>query len=144
MRKVFPIFAIALSLVWIIMAFDYGLWIRRGPGGGFFPLVGGALTLVFSSIFLAGEIRSPHPAVLDKKFVYPVLAALAVLGASYAVGLLPALALFIFLWLWKYEGYKFRFCAGVALAAATGIYLVFVYWLAVPLPMGALGAAIFG
>ncbi len=144
MRKLFPVFAIALGVFWAAMSFRYGLWIRRGPGGGFFPLVGGLLCAGFGLIYLLGEMRSPTPASVDKKFLYPILAVLSALVASYAIGLLPALLLFIFLWLWLYEKRGVSSSLLIAACTAAGIWAVFVHWLVVPLPQGAVHALIFG
>ena len=144
MRKIFPIFAILLGVFWVQQAFGYGLWVRRGPGGGFFPLIGGGLTALFGLLYLIGEIRNPIPANIDKKFIYPILAVLALLCSSYAIGILPAMLLYIFLWLWRYEKYTIRFSGTVAACVVAGLWAVFVYWLAVPLPKGAIHQAIFG
>ncbi len=144
MRKIFPIFAIALGLFWVAMSFRYGLWIRRGPGGGFFPLVGGLLCAGFGLIYLIGELRAPTPALIDGKFLHPILAVLAALAASYALGLLPALLLFIFLWLWLYEKRGAASSFLISACTTAGIWAVFVYWLVVPLPKGAVHAMIFG
>ncbi|MCC8189679.1 MAG: hypothetical protein LIP77_03440, partial [Planctomycetes bacterium] len=105
MRKVFPVFAVVLGVFWVVMAFRYGLWVRRGPGGGFFPLIGGLITVVFSAIYLVMEIRRPTPASVDTRFCYPILAVLAVLIASRGIGLLPCLFLALVIWLWRSEGY---------------------------------------
>lgn len=145
MRKIFPVFAIVAGLFWVYMAVaNYGLWVRRGPGGGFFPLIGGILTSLFGLFFLIGEIRVPQPGSIDKKFLYPILAVLGVLLASYGIGILPAMMLYIFLWLLCYEKFTFKLSASVAVCSVAVLYAVFVYWLSVPLPRGALGAAIFG
>ena len=144
MRKIFPVFAIFMGLFWVLRSFQYGLWVRRGPGGGFFPLLGGAIAAVFGLLFLIGEIRSPLPVRFDRMFFFPILAILAMLTAAYAVGLLPALALYIFLWLGFYEKYAFRLSALVAACVWAALYVVFVHWLSVPLPKGMLGEMLFG
>lgn len=144
MRKIFPIFAVVAGLFWIAMSFYYGLWVRRGPGGGFFPLIGGLLCAGFGLLYLIGEIKKPTPATLDKKFLYPILAVLGALVASYAVGLLPAIFLFIFCWLWMYEKRAVLSSFLIAACTAAGMWGVFVYWLVVPLPKGAIHAMIFG
>lgn len=144
MRKIFPVFAIVWGAFWIYKANDYGLWIRRGPGGGFFPLIGGVLTVVFSAAYLWQEIKNPTAASIDKKFLYPILAVLGVLVCSYALGLIPCMFLFIFLWLWGYERYTVKYSFSVAAGTMAVLYSVFVFWLSVPLPTGWLGAAIFG
>ena len=143
MRKIFPVFAILLGLFWVVYAFKYGLWVRRGPGGGFFPLIGGAITLVFAAAYLKDEILKPTPATVDPKFLYPILAVLAVLVCSYLLGLVPCMFLFIFLWLWRYEKHALSLSLYVSAGTIAGLYGVFVYWLAVPLPTGMLGEALF-
>ena len=144
MRKIFPVFAVILGVFWVVMSFEYGLWIRRGPGGGFFPLIGGILCAGFGLIYLIGEIRAPNPAHIDKKFTYPILAVLAVLLASYAIGLLPAMLLYIFFWLWLYEKRAALSSFLISACTVAGMWAVFVYWLVVPLPKGAVHAMIFG
>lgn len=139
MRKIFPISAILVGMYWIVAAFDYGLWIRRGPGGGFFPLIGGVLTVVFSGLFLLREIKNPQPAQFDPKFLHPIFAVLAVLLSTYVIGMLPAMLLFILFWLWKYEKYSFVFSCGVSLGTMATIYCIFIYWLSVQMPLGIVG-----
>lgn len=139
MRKIFPTAAVLTGIYWIVCAFDYGLWVRRGPGGGFFPFIGGVLTVVFSGLFLLREIRNPQPASIDPKFLHPILAVLGVLLSTYVIGMLPAMLLFIFLWLWRYEKYSLAFAACVSIATMLVIYCVFVYWLSVQMPLGIVG-----
>lgn len=144
MRKIFPILAIAVGIFWIVLSFRYGLWVRRGPGGGFFPLIGGAITVVFGLFYLIGEIRNPKPASIDPKFLHPILAVLAVLLCSYAVGLVPSMFLFILLWLLLYEKYSFKLSLSLSAGTMAVLYSVFVYWLMVPLPKGWLGEYFLG
>ncbi len=133
-----------MGLFWVVMAFDYRLWVRRGPGGGFFPLIGGALALIFSLVYLYMEFRNPKPAEISVKFLYPILAVLGVLIASYAVGMVPCMLIFIFLWLWRYEKYPLSTCIYVSAGTMAALYAVFVLWLAVPLPAGWLGQVVDG
>ena len=144
MRKIFPIFAILLGAFWIQQAFGYGLWVRRGPGGGFFPLIGGAMTLLFGLFYLIGDFKNPLPASIDKKFIYPILAVLTLLFSSYLIGLLPGLLFFVLFWLWLYEKFTFRFSGIVAACTVGGLWAVFVFWLSVPLPKGLIHQVIFG
>lgn len=136
MRKVFPLLAIVMGVVWIVYALDYGLWVRRGPGGGFFPLIGGGITVLFSLPFLKNEIFRPTAVTMNVRFLYPILAILAALAVSYALGMVPSLFLFIFFWLWRFEKRTALLSLGVSAATMLSLYLVFVYWLSVPLPRG--------
>lgn len=142
MRKIFPVFAVVMGLFWVVMAFDYRLWVRRGPGGGFFPLIGGALAVIFSLLYLYGEFKKPTAAEINVKFLYPILAVLGVLIGSYVIGLIPCMLLYIFLWLWRYEKYPLSTCIYVSAGTIVALYLVFVTWLSVPLPVGWLGQAV--
>lgn len=143
MKKAFPIFAIVTGLYWIFMSFGYGLWVRRGPGGGFFPLVGGALAVVFSLLYLRAEMKKPgQESGFDPRFLYPILSVLAVLLLSYVFGLLPCMLAFIFLWLWRYEKYPAGFSACVSVGTMLVLYAVFVWWLSVQMPSGIVGAQV--
>jgi predicted branched-subunit amino acid permease len=55
------------------------------------------------------------------------------------VGMILGTALFLVVVLRFVEGYSWHRSAGVALGAAAACYLVFVHWLRVPFPAGALG-----
>ncbi len=144
MRRAFPIFAVCLSVLWIVWAFDYGLWVRRGPGGGFFPFIGGVITLVFSLAYLWEGRKNTAPVSINLKFIYPIAALLAVFLASYLIGMVPCLFLYIFLWLWRYEKYALSLSLYVSAGTMLVLYGIFVYWLSVPLPRGILGNAILG
>lgn len=135
MEMILPVFAILAGLYWSVRAFGYSLWVDNGPGGGLFPLAAGILCIVFGAAILVRQIKA-NKHVFPLRAFHPVLAVLAIIGACYIVGMIPALALFIILWLKLYEHY--RLPKSIAIGVVTGIclYLVFDYWLVIPLPWG--------
>jgi putative tricarboxylic transport membrane protein len=126
---------------------SYSLTDALGPGPGFFPfwlsLVGLALTLAI----LVETLRSPDT---SEASIWPdrhaalqggtVLIAL-VLGAALfePLGFRLTMLAFIAFLLWTLGARSPAGIAIVALAGSFGVFHVFLYWLKVPLPVGALG-----
>ena len=135
MEMILSVFAILAGSYWSVKAFGYSLWVHNGPGGGLFPLAAGILCVVFGVSILVRQIRAGKH-VFPLKAFHPMLSVVGIIAACYIVGMIPALTLYIVLWLKCYEHY--RFGKSIAIGAVTGVclYLVFVYWLYIPVPWG--------
>ncbi|MFT0858915.1 tripartite tricarboxylate transporter TctB family protein [Ancylobacter sp. G4_0304] len=127
-----------LGLYWVVGSLDFPLWSGFAPDSGFLPLVYGALLLLLSggvmvSLLLADpdeEEREP----LTKSML--VLGALVVVVASLGfIGfLLPVFAMMMFIYLYVERLPLLR--STIISALVTGcLALIFVHWLAVPLPL---------
>ena len=68
--------------------FEYGFWIRKGPGGGFLPVMVGLLTVTLSLIVLKQTLAQEETFVLYKKSLYPVGITLIALLIINHIGLL--------------------------------------------------------
>ncbi|MEG0752454.1 MAG: tripartite tricarboxylate transporter TctB family protein [Angelakisella sp.] len=128
-----------LGLYWIVGSLQLELWVRRGPGGGFMPLLAGILCVLFCLMILAKEWKSECSEHFDKKALIPILALLTTVLASYLVGVAIALVIFVFLWLFLFEKFPLKNCVLVAVIWPGILYAVFVLWLQAPLPKGLLG-----
>ncbi len=138
---IIPVASIIASIYWIVMGFTkYGFWVRRGPGGGFLPIIGGIIVLVFSILLLLSHRKNK-----DDKVEFSWLAFLAPAGllalvlCSYLLGMIISMALYIFLWLFICEKYKWTKSALISFCTVAIIYAIFIVWLSVPMPKGVLG-----
>lgn len=140
MRKVFPIIGIAAGLYWIIAGlFVYDFWVRKGPGGGFMPVLAGILALVFGIKTLIQNSKDKSPSVFSWKAMVPVAALAALVLSSYVLGLIVSIAIFIFVWMKFVEKFKTVRSAVTGILTAAALYGIFGLWLKVALPQGLLG-----
>lgn len=137
MKRALPIFTIIVGIYWMIQGFNYGLMNGNRVGGGLMPTLCAALAIIFAIWVLVKERKNEED---DPKFDFRVLiplgALLLVMVVSYAIGMVVALALFILLWMWIYEKYPLHTSVLVAIITVAIIYLIFDFWLNVPLPKG--------
>lgn len=136
-KKIFPILVILLGFYWIAGAFEYGLWVRKGPGGGFMPLVAGIAAILFAiwtMILQRNETVSPELASWHA--LLPIVALVGVVLFSYIIGLILSVAVFIILWLKVVERHHAKFSVLTGLVSAGIFYAVFGVWLQVPFPLG--------
>ncbi|RGY97826.1 tripartite tricarboxylate transporter TctB family protein [Clostridium sp. AM58-1XD] len=136
MAKLVPIFSVVAGIYWTIAAFGYGLWVNHGPGGGVFPLAAGVILIPCGGMSIYKQIRNHTEVPLNRDAAYPFAAVIFSIAASYAIGLIPALALYVVLWLKGYE--KKTWANSLFTGAVTGValFLIFSYWLKVPVPIG--------
>lgn len=140
MQYVAPVLVLLLGIYWVMAGFGYGLWVRNGPGGGFLPVIGGLLTIVFGiSVLLQNKKGNKDAGKFSWRAFLPAVALLATLLLSQLVGMLVSMAIFIFLWLRLEEKEKVSRSLAISLGTVVVVYLVFVAWLRVPFPKGILG-----
>jgi putative tricarboxylic transport membrane protein len=138
---------IGLFLAALATSVGYSLIDALGPGPGFFPfwlsLIGLALTLVI----LVETVRSREtsdPNIWPDRHAAiqggAVLVALVIGAALFEpLGFRLTMLAFITFLLWMLGARSPAGIAIVALAGSFGVFHVFLYWLKVPLPVGALG-----
>ena len=142
MQYVAPIVALLLGIYWVIGAFDYGIWVRNGPGGGFLPLIGGLLTIVFSISLMLQKRKAKDKDQGEKfswKALLPAAALLVMVLLSQVVGMLISMAIYMFAWLRLMERETVTKSLAISLGTVAVIYAVFFAWLRVPFPKGILG-----
>ena len=125
---------------------EYTYWGPNGPGSGFLPFwLGLAMAILAFLLFVGASRRGapdgrwlPEGAGLKK--LYVVVGATAVFVAALnVVGMILGSALFLVGILRFLERYPWHHTVGIAAGTAVLNYLVFTYWLRVPLPVGVLG-----
>ena len=125
---------------------NYAYWGPNGPGPAFLPFWLGLVMAVLASLLLLGALRSsdPGPQWLPNgeglRRLGLVLGTTVVFVALLNVlGMLAGTVLFLLVLLRRLDRQPWPLSVAVALAVAGFIYLVFTYWLRVPMPVGVLG-----
>ncbi len=138
-KSVFALVCIAISVVWMYLGITkYGLWdAKEGPMSGFFPIIIGGVLLLSSIIFFFKSF-SMEGAKYDKGAFQLMAAMAAVFGASYLIGLLPALLVFYIFWLRVMEKMPVRTIIISTAVVGAIVYGTFAMWLKVPFPEGLL------
>lgn len=142
-KRALPIFTALFALVWMYFGFAvYGFWdARKGPLGGFFPILVAALMLV-ASLAAIVQANREKPPDFRRESLMLIVAVFMIFIASFVVGMLPALALFLVGWLHWVEKYPWRTTLTVSLVIFAVVFGVFVLWLNVRFPAGMLSHSI--
>ena len=111
-----------------------GLWINKGPGPGFLPVIFGSFTVLLCIAHLLKKGNDAEP--VDLQALIPVAAIIVYAAAIHIIGFLPASFVLIFLWVIKQGGYSFGFSFLLAASVTVSIWGIFGYWLQVPFPLG--------
>jgi putative tricarboxylic transport membrane protein len=137
----------AIFLAALVTASGYAQIDALGPGPGFFPLwlslIGLALTILIlienwcNPSLAAGSILPERRAAIQGGMVLAALAAAAVLLEP--LGFRLTMLFFIASLLPALGARSLTAIALTAVAGSFGVFHVFLYWLKVPLPTGALG-----
>ena len=138
---------LALSAAFAACALKhYSYWGENGPGSAFLPFWLGVTMALLATVLLVRALRStdPGPDWLPERSALRRLA--LVLGATTAlVALLPLLGMFVATVLFMLvvvrglDRHPWPTTLAVALGIASFNYLVFTWWLKVPLPVGVFG-----
>jgi hypothetical protein len=124
-----------IGAYWAIAGwFSYGLWVNKGPGPGFLPVIFGSLTVILCIARLLRKDKEAEP--VERKAIIPMAAMVASAVAIYVIGFLPAMFLLIIFWLVNQGAYSYKFSLFMATAIIVFIWGVFEYWLSVPFPTG--------
>lgn len=144
-KSVIALAFIVIAVVWVYLGVTrYGLWDpKEGPMSGFFPTIVGGILLAASLVYFFRSF-SMEGAKIEKGAVQLIVGMLAILGASYVVGFLPALLIFYIFWLRAMEKMSWRSIAVATVMMTVIVYGTFSLWLRVPFPKGLLFELIFG
>ncbi len=136
MKKFVYILSIIMGLYWIKSGITYGFWVRRGPGGGFLPIIAGIMAILFCISALLAERKDKSPSGFSWKAFLPAGALLGMVMLSYVLGMVVSMAIYIFIWLKFIEKHTTKSAVSIGIGTAIVIYGIFVFWLRVPLPLG--------
>lgn len=113
--------------------FHYGVWINRGPGPGFFPLLAGLLTAIPAAISLFDTARgSVTPLVWSS--MLPAVGVVVALLLVPVIGMVEAMSLFILVWVRLVEKRSWRDALLSAIGGLVITHLIFSVWLGVYFP----------
>ena len=128
-----------LGAYWVVESLKLQLWVRRGPGGGFLPLIAGILCVFFSLFVLIKEWKKEDNSKFDKAALLPIGALLGAILLTYLIGMFLSMIVFMFAWLFWVEKMGLKKSLLVSIIWPGVLYSVFVLWLQSPLPKGMLG-----
>ena len=124
----------------------YAYWGENGPGPAFLPFWLGLSMALLATILLVGAIRSADPGEPWLPRGEGLRRLVLVLGISIAfvsllnvLGMALGTVLFLIALLRGLDRRPWHVTLAVALAVAAVNYLIFAYWLKVPMPAGVLG-----
>jgi putative tricarboxylic transport membrane protein len=138
---------LGIFLAALVTSLGYSLTDALGPGPGFFPFWLSAIGAVLTVAILIENVRQRDPAASD---IWPDRAA-AMAGGGVLIALAAAailfeplgyrltMLMFIAVLLPALGARSLPAIALTALAGSFGVFHVFLYWLKVPLPIGAIG-----
>jgi hypothetical protein len=114
----------------------------KRPGPGFLPFGLAVILIALSIALIASQWKKGSGKALfwpERTWVRPLLGTIAF--ALYAflidlIGFLPTTFIFLILWMWIIEGISWRQIATVSIGVTVVLYMIFGYFLEVPLPGG--------
>lgn len=144
-KQIIPLAAAALAVVWIVVGLtEYGFWGgAKGPTPGFVPIIVAAVMLGVSLLAFVQSFKEDKP-------VYPranwlvILAGFAIFAGIFIIGMIPSVAIYVLVWLKLYEKCSWKNTLIVFAIIMAIVLGVFVFWLQVPFPTGALLEPILG
>ncbi|MFA7125519.1 MAG: tripartite tricarboxylate transporter TctB family protein [Sphaerochaetaceae bacterium] len=134
--------AFAMLFLWLGIA-KYGFWDQyKGPMPGFMPIVISIALFVCSVLGFVFSFTEKSPSWPIENW-YVVFSGVAIIAATYLIGLLPSLAMYVLLWLKWYEKCSWKTTLIVFAVVMAIVIGAFVLWLGVPFPKGILYNLIF-
>ena len=140
------------ALLALALAFSAGAlrhhnyWGPHGPGPGFLPFWLGLVMALLAAALLLGALRAgdPGPAWLPagdgrRRLAIVLGLSTALVALLEVVGMVLGTVLFLIGLMRLLDRFAWPLTLSVALGVAAANFMVFAYWLKVPLPVGLLG-----
>jgi hypothetical protein len=136
-NQIVPVISAVIAIVFVWLGLSkYGFWhAQQGPMSGFYPTIIGIGLFLMSIVGFIFSFKDATP-LFPKESWIAALSALAIIAASFLIGLIPSVGLYVILWLKWYEKYSWKttlITFAVIMAIVIGC---FVLWLHVPFPRG--------
>lgn len=114
----------------------------KRPGPGFLPFILACILIVLSLALIASQWKKGSgkaPFWPERTWLRPLLGTVAFALYAFLIdllGFLPTTFIFLALWMWLIESIAWRQIAAVSIGVTVVLYLIFGYFLEVPLPGG--------
>jgi putative tricarboxylic transport membrane protein len=122
--------------------FQLKMGTARHPGPGFFPMLLSLALIALSLALIFQHWRKddkPAPFWPERTWVRPTLGVALLVAYSFIVGFIGFFIttfLFILLWMWIIERLKWKVMLSISAGTTAVLWLIFVYFLDVPMPTG--------
>jgi len=124
----------------------YSYWGPNGPGPAFLPFWLGVVMAGLAALLLSGAVRSRDPGAQWlprgeslKRLALVLSATIGLVALLNVVGMILGTALFLIVLMRFLDRNPWPLTLAVAVATAGVNFLVFTYWLRVPMPVSVLG-----
>ena len=135
--QIIPICTSIIAIIWIVLGLkQYGFWDEyKGPKTGFFPTIIAIVMLAISifALVTSGKAKKPE---FDRENWMAALGMLAMVVASYLVGMELSILAFMLVWLKVYEKCTWKttiIATAVVMAIVIGAFRI---WLGIQFPLG--------
>ena len=138
-KTLIPAFSGIVAIVWLFLGnVQYGYWDPvRGPLPGLVPSIMAAALLLVSILGIIKSLKEKdEPDRLENWTI--MIAAFAAFALVFLVGMIPSLLLFVLVWMRFYEKESWKNTIIVLCLSFGIVYGVFIAWLGVPFPRGAI------
>lgn len=146
-KQVVPLIVAAICVIFLVTGLSkFGFWndATKSPTPAFVPSIICVLLILICLITVITSLRKDEAkARYDKDEFLIILTAGAIIGCTYLIGMLPALALFVVLWLKLVEKTPWTTTLIILAIVMALVIGVFVLWLGVRFPTGLLYDAVF-
>jgi len=139
LKRIVPIGLMGIGVYWCIMSIQYGLWVRKGPGGGFLPMLAGILAILIGIWVVKDSFKETDLGKFNKKVFLPIGVMLAIAILSEYIGLICAIVIYLFCWLRFYSKVNLKTTILITIICPCIVYAIFIMWLKVPVPTGIFG-----
>ena len=138
---------LALAVAFSVGALQhYAYWGENGPGPGFLPFWLGLVMALLATLLLVGALRAREPGEAwlpsgDGRRRLGIVLGLTVafIALLNVVGMVVGTVLFLIGVMRLLDRHRWPLTLAVALGVAAFNFVVFTYWLRVPLPVGVFG-----
>lgn len=140
-KHIVPLVIAAICLVFLITGLSkFGFWnaTQKSPTPAFVPTIICVLLIAICLITVITSLKEDGKAKYNRDEFLIILTAAAIIGCTYLIGMLPALGLFVVLWLKLVEHTPWKTTLIILAIVAALVIGVFVMWLGVRFPNGAI------
>lgn len=140
-KHIVPLVIAAICLVFLITGLSkFGFWnaTQKSPTPAFVPTITCVLLIAICLITVITSLKEDGKAKYNRDEFLIILTAAAIIGCTYLIGMLPALGLFVVLWLKLVEHTPWKTTLIILAIVAALVIGVFVMWLGVRFPNGAI------